>query len=298
MLWPINVDNVNLQQIETFLEVARSGSFAEASRRMALPTSTVSARIKAMEERLGVSLFRRTTRKVALTSDGQHLFKVYSEAFEILASVEPKATEGADLSGNIRLTAPVDFPMPYLATMLTRFSERHPAVTFDILMTDEVLDFVEDNIDIALRGRAPGADNLICRRFATERLGLFVSPGYFAEHQGQLTQGSLSGCVLFDPLKQVSALGDAAQGSRVPPVRTTNKELSKAFALQSRGIALLGHTLCQTEVQSGALLSLDDMFHLPDLPMYLVMPSKRLLPKRIRAFVDHMVGHRATQTPH
>ncbi|MFS4579930.1 LysR family transcriptional regulator [Phaeobacter sp. C3_T13_0] len=280
---------MNLQQIDTFLEVARTGSFAAASRRMSLPTSTVSARIKAMEERIGTTLFRRTTRKVALTSDGQHFFEVYTEVFEILSSLEPRGVGGEVLSGHIRLTAPIDFPTSYLADVLTRFTDRHPAVTIDILMTDDVLDFVEDNIDIALRGRAPGAENLICRKFTSEQLGLFVSPDFFSEHRERLLQGQLKGLVLFDPLQQAATLGSAVYGTLCPAVRTTNKELCKAMAMQSRGVALLGHTVCKSELQSGALLALDDTFNLPDLPMYLVMPSKRLLPQRIRAFVDHLV---------
>lgn len=280
---------MNLLQIETFLEVARSGSFIAASRRLSLPSSTVSARIRAMEDRMGVTLFRRTTRKVALTSDGAHVFEVYSQAFEILSSLEPQGAAG-ELSGPIRLTAPIDFPMSHLAEALTLFSDRHPAVSFDVLVTDAVLDFVEDNIDIALRGRAPGADNLICRKIAAEPLGLFASPEFLAAHRAQIEQGSLAGLMLFDPLEQASALGEAARGSLRPTLRTTNIELSKAMALHSRGIALIGQALCHPELQAGALQPLPEVFPLPEVPIYLVMPSKRLLPPRVRAFVDHLVG--------
>jgi len=288
---------MNLQQIETFLEVARAGSFIAASRRMSLPSSTVSARIKAMEERVGVNLFRRTTRKVALTSDGQHFFRAYCEAFEIISSVEPITTGNQELSGHIRLTAPIDFPMPNLAGVLNSFLEHHPAVTFDILMTDNVLDFVDDNIDIALRGRAPGAEDLICRKFAAEKLGLFVSPEFLSQNREQLMQGNLEGCVLFDPLQQAHTLGRAAHGTLRPSVRTTNKKLCKEMAVQSCGIALIGHSVCANEVQSGALLPLSSDLQSPELPMYLVMPSKRLLPKRVRAFADHLVENQRNGKP-
>lgn len=286
---------MNLLQIETFLEVARARSFAAASRRMSLPTSTVSARIKAMEERIGVTLFRRTTRKVALTSDGQHFFNVYTEAFEILSSLETKNTQGGELSGHIRLTMPIDFPMSHLADVLDRFSARHPAVTFDIVVTDEVLDFVEDNIDLALRGGAPGAENLICRKFAAEPLGLFASPEYFETHSEKLRQGDLEGCALFDPLGQAHTLGRRANGTLRPTVQTTNKELCKAMAIQSCGIALLGRSFCRNEVQSGELIALPGGMNIPDLPMYLVMPSKRLVPQRVRSFVDHLVGEQRSE---
>lgn len=281
---------MNLQQIETFLEVARTGSFATASKRMSLPTSTVSARIKAMEERIGVTLLRRTTRKVALTSDGQRFFDTYSEAFEILSSLEIQSTEANELRGHIRLTAPIDFPASKLTDVLIRFTEEHPDITFDILMTDDVLDFVEDNIDIALRGRAPGADNLICRKVATETLGLFVSPRYFEGHKNQLVQGNFEGCVIFDPHQQAVSLVDMIRGTFRPTISSSNKEFCKEMAIQSRGIALLGHTVCENELRSGSLLALDWKHELPELPIYLVMPSKRLLPKRVRAFVDYLMN--------
>lgn len=280
---------MNLQQIETFLEVARSGSFAAASRRMSLPSSTVSARIKAMEERIGVTLLRRTTRKVALTSDGQHFYEVYAEAFELLSGLETRKAGAGGVSGHIRLTAPIDYPMSRLAGALSTFSERYPAVTVDVVVTDEVLDFVEHNIDIALRGRAPGAENLICRKFGAEPLGLFASPDYFATHRERLLQANLEGCTLFDPFQQAGALGEAVSGITPPAVHTTSTELCKAMALQSHGIVLLGHSVCDNELRSGALVAIAGTLNLPSLPMYLVMPSKRLLPQRVRSLVDHLV---------
>ena len=96
--------------------------------------------------------------------------------------------------------------------------------------------------------------------------------------------------MLFDPLEQASALGEAARGSLRPTLRTTNIGLSKAMALHSRGIALIGQALCHPELQAGALQPLPEVFALPEVPIYLVMPSKRLLPPRVRAFVDHLVG--------
>lgn len=280
---------MNLLQIETFLEVAKAGSFAAASRRMSLPSSTVSARIKALEDRLGVTLFRRTTRKVALTSDGQHHFEIYNEAFELISSLEARSVRSEDLTGHIRLTVPVDFSMPRLARMLGNFSNLHPSLKLDIIVTDAVLDFVDHNIDIALRGRAPGTDSLICRQLGQEKLGFFASPDYIAKRGAKLMEANFEGCTLFDPFLQAHKCGDLTKKSVPSMLQTESKELSKAMAVQSRGIALLAQSLCENEVQSGELVELPCEGTLPDLPLYLVMPSKRLVPQRVRALIDHLV---------
>ncbi|MCG8491329.1 MAG: LysR family transcriptional regulator [Sneathiellales bacterium] len=280
---------MNFRQIETFLEVAKAGSFSIASQRLSLPASTVSARIKALEDRWRVRLFRRTTRKVALTNEGQRYFSICQEAVDLLANLEEAGDQSKELKGLIRLTVPVDMSKSRLSKVLCGFIDQHPAVKIEVIVTDDILDFIDGNIDIALRGRAPGTDSLISRRLSLGRLGLFASPDYIAERAECLEAADFSGCVLYDPFGQARHIKPLVRNMIAPAISSNNTELCKALSLRSEGVALLSQSICEEEVQSGRLIELPQSEGLPELPLYLVMPSKKLLPERIRKLVDHLV---------
>ncbi len=150
-----------------FAAVVESGSFAAAARELGLPRSTVSARVAALEARLGVRLLRRSTRSVALTDDGEAWYASVGGAIATLREAERRGLPGARaLSGTIRLSAPLDFPEALLAEAIATFLAAHPHVRIDVHLGNEVVDFVSGNVDLAIRGGAPGGNEAVARRIA------------------------------------------------------------------------------------------------------------------------------------
>ncbi|WP_119459590.1 LysR family transcriptional regulator [Rhodospirillaceae bacterium SYSU D60014] len=278
----------SLIQIQAFLEVARSGSFAAAGRRLSLPRSTVSARVRALEERLNVRLLQRTTRRVALTEEGRRYMERCEEAIDSLAAAEAELARPHDLSGTIRITVPIDMSKRGLAEMLGAFADRHPATRIEILVTDEPLDLIADNIDLALRGGAAGSAGLVARKLGEGTLAFYASPQYVAERLPTRTLSNLSEHVIHDPARRLA--GRSGARAQAGQIGTRNFELAKMLATRSRGIALLPEGICTGEVASGTLLRLSCEEPVPALPLYLVMPSRRHLPARVRAFIDFLTA--------
>ncbi|PTL82999.1 LysR family transcriptional regulator [Vitiosangium sp. GDMCC 1.1324] len=279
---------IGLAQIQAFLEVARSGSFASASQRLSLPRSTVSARVRALEAHLNVRLLHRTTRRVALTDEGRRYMERCEEALDKLAEAEAELRFPDELSGTIRMTVPIDMPKLGLTELLCAFTDRHPSIQIEVLVTDEPLDLVANNLDLALRGGAPGAAGLVARKLGEGDLAFHASPEYVARRLPSRTLSSLSEHVIFDPAHRLSRRSDAKV--QTGSVTTRNFELVKMLAIRSRGIALLPRSFCAQEVASGALVALTHDGAIPALPLYLVMPSRRHVPARVRAFIDFLTA--------
>jgi DNA-binding transcriptional LysR family regulator len=278
---------IGLPQVQAFLEVARSGSFAAASQRLAVPRSTVSARIRALEEALKVRLLHRTTRRVALTDEGRRYLERCEEAIDQLVQAGAELSPAGEVSGPLRITVPIDLPKRPLAQILGAFVDLHPAIHIDVVVSDEPLDLVAHNLDLALRGGMPGATGLVVRKLGEGEMAFFASPQYVAARLPQQALATLSEHVIFDPSRHLAR----TPGSKTPAksIDTRNFELAKTLAIQSRGIVLLPLGVCAEEVNSGSLLRLTHDEPIPALPLYLVMPSRRYLPARVRAFVDFLV---------
>jgi len=275
---------IGLAQIQAFLEVARSGSFAGASQRLSVPRSTISARVRALEERLNVRLLQRTTRRVALTDEGRRYMERCEEAIDKLAEAEAELTRSNDFSGVIRMTVPVDMPKMRLAKLLGTFVDRHPSIRIEVVVTDEVLDLVANNLDVALRGGAPGAAGLVARKLGEGDLAFHASPQYVAARLPARRLSNFPDHVIYDPAHRLSK----GSGAKARRVETRSFELAKTLAVQSRGIALLPEGVCAEEVASGSLLRLFHDRPIPALPLFLVMSSRRHVPSRVRAFIDFL----------
>ena len=271
-----------LSHLETFLEVARRGSFAAAARGLGLPKSTVTARVRALEDELGVALFRRTTRQVQLTPEGEtYLSRVgpatrqLEEAAELLKSAQTP-------EGEVRLSVPVDLPLDMLAGALSAFRGSYPKVSIDVHISDRPVDLTAERFDFALRGNRVTAENVIVRKIAASPMTVVGRPGLFATapFETLLTEGKV-----LDP---AGALGSALPKAAALAFRTRNLQLARELVLVSDVAAVLPRPFCKELLTSGRLAELDARPALPDLPLYVVLPERRLLPTRVRLLVDHL----------
>ncbi|GHB40490.1 LysR family transcriptional regulator [Pseudovibrio japonicus] len=275
----------NLTQLQTFVEVARLNSFAATAEHLQIPRSTVTARVQALEERLGVQLLHRTTRRVSLTQEGERFLQQCEPALQALQQAESDLLEKDEISGNIRLSVPIDYPVQTLHALLGSFADKHPKVSFYVDMSDSTVDLVAEHFDLAIRARKPGEDNLIAQRYAYDLVGLFSR-----KPQKLITEENISSFPLMDPGHFLAEF--SANSPRASFIETTNLRLVKQLALSKDCIAVLPLTLCQQEVEQGQLIQLKTTLELPRVPLYIVTPARKHRPKRIRAFIQHIVESR------
>ncbi|MBC7395936.1 MAG: LysR family transcriptional regulator, partial [Bdellovibrionales bacterium] len=143
---------MDLNEIQYFKHVAECGSFTKASAQTKIPKSTLSRKVSDLEVRLGVSLFRRTTRQVVLTEVGQEYFRICQKAMaELEAGSILAGSEGAHPRGKLRIAAPLDIASTLIAGVTAEFCQKYPDIELEFLLDDRVVDLLEDKIDVAIR---------------------------------------------------------------------------------------------------------------------------------------------------
>ncbi len=270
----------DLTQIQTFIEVAENGSFSEASRKLALPRSTVSARIQALEKRLRVRLFNRNTRRVSLTNEGSEYLQQCQKALSLLRTTEEKFTNAHSLSGHLRMTVPVAMPKGPLADLLADFSRHYPDLSVDVVVTDEALDLVAENIDLAIRGRAPGDLDLVARELRKSEVSYFASSAYLESIEERETDIVLAKHCIFEPGKPNS---DRVQ------ISTANFELARELAVRNKGIVALPDEVCAEYIQNKELVKVTLLGKPEPLSVYLVYSARLNLATRVRVLIDFIV---------
>lgn len=277
-----------------FVTVVERGSFSAAARALQIPRSTVSARLASLEARLGVVLLHRTTRRIALTDDGRDYFERAAPAIEALRDAEQagasRESASRSLVGPIRIGVPFDFPFDALSIAIATFRTEHPGIRFDVLVDDSVSDFVDDNLDMAIRGGNPGGDHLIVRRIATFGFARFASPA-FGKSRVRRARPDIPQLVFKPRTRQAAPPRSAAL---VAPqqdyaVATNSFALLKQLAISGAGAAVLPVHTCDAEVASGHLRALPFDGDDARVGLYLVYPSRRNLTAKVKAFSDHLV---------
>lgn len=287
-----------LLEMQTFLEIVGRGSLSAAARSLGAVPSTVSARLAALEGRLGVRLLARSTRQLRLTEEGEHYL---IDCRRILDEIErSEACIGryrGSLRGGLRVTAPSDLGRGRLRRVLDTFVEAHPRVTLHLHLSDETVDLVRGGFDLALRVGRPRGGDLVARKLVRGRRVVCASPGYWARRPRPATPQELVGheCLLWNANGQNEASWSfAGEGGpfavRVQGRRSSNDgELVRAWALAGLGVAQKSRWDVERDLDTGQLeTALDDFVCPADL--YVAYPAGGPLPRRARCLVDHLVA--------
>lgn len=285
---------MDLNQTRVFVEVVRAGGFAAAARRLGLPKSTISARIQALEERLGAQLLKRSTRHLSLTVEGDAYFTAVAGAVDALVDAEAASTaEKGVLSGTIRFTAPLEFPREALTFALSSFTKKHPHIRFEVKLTNQPLDLVTENIDLALRGGDPGGSGLIIRKVGEIAWGLYASPRYLDRAGRPETMEALEehDLLLFTSASRSRALraGDPLHGAE-PRIVCDNFAFLRRLAIAGAGIAALPEAIGTPEQARGRLERVLDLWRGEPSALHIVFPSRRDMTPRVRAFAEHLAS--------
>ncbi len=281
-----------------FARVADSGSFSRAAERLGLPKSTVSRRIAALEANLGERVLTRTTRRLTLTDFGQGLLEHANRlAEEVDAAAALAEHRQSEPSGRLRVSMPADFAATVLADMLVDFAQRYPAVTLELDLSPRRVDLVGENFDLAVRmGDLPDDATLVARRLADVRPALFASPRYLAAHGTPCEPPALlhHRAVLLLSRDGDPAIWRLRRGNErwegTPPGRliANSMGLMIGFALRDAGIALVPQDFVAAHVARGELLRVLPDWAAPPVTAWAVMPSRRWVPAKTRAFVDRL----------
>ncbi len=282
-----------LHELEVFVAAAEAGSLAKAAARMHLSPPAATRAIAALEDRLGVAVFIRTTRRLTITEAGHRFL---DHARRILADFEAArreaAGEGATPGGHLTVTAPVTLGRSILAQLVCDFLGAFPRVTASLLLLDRVTNLVEEGIDVAVRiGPLPDS-SLIARRVGDVRRILVASPEYLARHGTPDAPGDLKRHAVI----AFTGLMPNREWRHVHGGRTITIDLSPRFevndalaaidaAVAGRGLTIALSYMVEDMIRKGTLVPVLEQWA-PPQPVHLVYPQSRLIAPKIRAFID------------
>lgn len=289
---------LNLNDLVLFATAVESGGFAAASRRLGVPKSTISKRVAALEDELGVRLIHRTSRSFVLTDTGRDFHEHARAALiETEAAENAVRTRVAEPSGKVRITCGVPTAQDYLAPHLPALARAYPRLQVEIDVSDRFVDLVQEGYDIGVRSHfAPLPDSgLIQRQAAVETIVLVAAPAYLQARGAPRSARELDGHdgLLTGPGNTAWTLREDGGDSLVatPRARMVANEgrVLAAAAVAGLGIAVLPERLCAAELGDGRLLRVLPMWNAGRVTTSLLMPHRRGQLPGVRATVEFLV---------
>ncbi|MGE0350096.1 LysR family transcriptional regulator [Hydrogenophaga sp.] len=287
-------------EIELFVQVAETGSLSRAAELLNLSNASASRHLAALEERLGVRLVERNTRRLYLTDTGQEFFQRARNILGDLRDAESDVNAAAlNPTGVLRVTASLSFSMHHIAPLLREYTERYPNVTVHVEAANRYLDIIDNNIDVAIRNREYEPDsNITIRRLAETRRILVASPGYLARHGVPKELDDLQRHKLLiyihanNPNELRFTRGDEQRTVNVKGLLESNDgQILRAAALDGMGILIQPSYIVYDDVVAGRLVPMLDDWDLPHLTINLAYPSRKHLSAKVRTFIDFMAAH-------
>lgn len=284
-----------LDELATFIAIVDAGNLTTAARRLQRSAPAVTRALASLEQRLGVRLIERTTRRFATTEAGRRLA---DQARRLLADYEETirdaAGEEARLAGLLRITAPLLFGRLHVMPVVSRFLDAHPALRAELILSDHYLDLIEEGLDVAIRIGSLPDSSLVSRRLGTVSRVLVASPTYIATHGMPRTPTELTQhVIIFTTGRGMPRfrIGTRERAVHLAPRLLVNQvDAALVAARDGRGIASALSYQVAHDLASGQLLRLLAEFEREPEPVQLVVPSTRLMPRRVRALIDHATG--------
>ncbi|MEY3124422.1 MAG: hypothetical protein RLZZ573_942 [Pseudomonadota bacterium] len=286
-------------EMQTFNAVVDAGSFVKAADVLSISKAAVSRYVVDMENRLGVRLLHRTTRRLSLTDEGQIFYLRSKELLASLAEAEDEITSRSDAaSGLLRVNAPFTFGVLHLAPLWGTFRDQHPKVRLDITLADRLVDLVEEGYDAAIRIANLETSTLVSKRLASTRIVLCASPQYLQahgtpKHPSELAHHAVISYSYLSTRDEWHFTGPTGPVSvkTNPCIQTNNGDTCRAAALAGQGIILQPSFLVGGDLACGALCELMPDYRAPDLGIYAVYPSRKHVSPKVRALVDFLGNH-------
>jgi DNA-binding transcriptional LysR family regulator len=288
----------DLDNILIFVKVAQFESISRAARSLGMPISTVSRRLSVLEADLGVSLLRRTTRRVTLTPQGRAYFNQCQEPLALLQDAERVLTETHKRpEGTLKISVPVILGQKPFLDFISRFLKSHPRIRMDLFITNLFLDLVAENVDVAIRFGELEDSSIVATRVGRSIRYVVATPEYLKGRKLPVEPADLRlhDCVMLNG-KNNEADWDLTNGRRKIRVHVTGPVSSRdfnsvsTFVYLGHGVGLLPSTYCDEALAKGSLVRLLPRWSSPEIPVFAIYPGRKFLPLRLQLFLEALAA--------
>jgi DNA-binding transcriptional LysR family regulator len=285
------------KELTTFVEVAQRGSLSAAAREEGITPAMVGRRIDQLEERLGVKLFKRSTRKVTLTPEGSTFYEDCHRLLEELRAAEDALSVGArSASGRLIITCPTSFGRRHIAPHLAAFIAEHPNLQITMHLSERLVDLKNERFDLAIRIADMKSADLIAAKLARNHRVVCGSPAYFKRAGKPKTLAELAkhNCLVTSTEDGASDSWHFQDKGKEMGVKVSGNlqcndgEVLTRWAIAGEGLAWRSAWEVSEEIKRGRLVSVLDEFAFPGNNIYAVYPERRLLPAKVKFFIEFL----------
>lgn len=287
-----------LQEMSSFVAVVEAGSFVGGGEALGFSKAAISRHISELEQRLGTRLLHRTTRRLSLTEDGQRFFARCKDLLATIDDVEAEMTSNdGEVTGTLRINAPLTFGTLHLAPLWGRFLASYPRVSLDVTLVDRVVDLVDEGYDLAVRISDLPSSNLVSRQLASTRMVMCASPAYVACHGAPATVAELGARAVIaysygSTRDEWHFKGpDGTASVRIKPrMHTNNGDTCRQAALDGHGIILQPDFIVGSDLAAGTLVELLPDHRAATIGIHAVYSSRKHMPLKVRRMIDFLAA--------
>ncbi|OEF13476.1 LysR family transcriptional regulator [Aliivibrio logei 5S-186] len=289
---------MDLNNITILNQVIDSGSFTQAATNLGMTKSTVSRKLAELEEHLGVKLITRSTRKLGLTQEGEIFYQASVRVLDIMQQTELELTANQSLiRGHLNLAMPVEIGHHVMSEYINSFLKRYPEVSINVEMTNREVDIIGSGIDLYVQIGEINDSSLVARTIDYSERIIVATPDYLATYGNIHSPDDLKSP--HHQIKIVNAVKvpslylnqvDKTIRANLPyRLKVNTITACKSACLSGLGIATLPEFICRQHIKNGELVQILPEWELPRAAISLVFPQNKLIPKRLRVFIDHVL---------
>lgn len=285
------------KQIETFVAVAAKGSLSAAAQAEGVAPAVIGRRLDALEERLGVRLVVRTTRKLTLTFEGAAFLEDCQRIVGDLADAEASVSAGGvKASGHLRVSAPAGFGRKHVAPLVPEFAAAHPDVSVTLDLSDRLVDLVNEGFDCAVRLGDLSDSSLVSLKLGENRRVCVAAPAYLARHGAPQTLAALANhnCLALAANANQQRVWAFQQAGEIVSIKVggsvecSDGAVLHEWCLAGHGLAWRSWWEVGGDIAAGRLVTVLDRFAAPPIGIQAVFAQRRHLPLRVRLFLDFL----------
>lgn len=287
-----------LSELEFFSLLVKMGSLAAAARELDLTPPAVSKRLAQLEERLGVRLLNRTTRRISVTNEGEIYLNYARRILVEVAEMEQLVTSSRIApKGLLRVNTTLGFGRSYVAPMVSAFLRKYPEVEVQLILTDRAQNLSEGEFDVLIRFGEPTDGRVIARKIAPNRRLICASPLYLAQHPAPEVPEDLPqhNCIILRQNDSAYGIWRFIKGKDTTTVKirgnlsSNDGEVALNWALDGHGIVMRAEWDIAKYLRSGRLVRLLEDYELPQADIYAIYPERHYLSAKVKCFIDFMI---------
>ena len=274
-----------------FAHIALQGNFSKAAERLGLPKSTVSLKLRELEQHLGVRLLHRTTRHLILTEQGrqflercENMIEIGEDATQLLHGLQKEP------QGNLKVSCPFSMSDSFLCEVVIAYTKQYPKVTLNLISANSRVDVVKDGFDLALRFGDMEDSMLVARKVTGSVRRVLASPAYLEMHGDPSVPEDLNHhhCLVseFTPTWTFQSGNEHRDISPDPFIRITDVSFAKKLAVEGVGICMLPDLLTEKEIKSGTLVPLLTNYSMKPVNLNMVLPGRGFQSASVKSFIE------------